>query len=285
MEYRSLQGVSPKVIAAAFEAAFADYAVPMAMPEEKMLATMKTRSYDAAISVGAFDNGVLVGFVLNGLRVLDGKLTAYDMGTGVLPAYRGKGVSSAMLAQVQMLLEANGVKAYVLEVLQENTTAIALYKKQAFTETRELLCYSVKREKINADAPVLWQVELSSAFTQEDWADAQNLWSATPSWQNAPEAVQALPNDYEYLTVRGAGQLIGYAILNKTGGTIMQLCVSENMRGQGVGKALAAKLAAVSAAEELRLVNLDASCVQAARFLEATGFDLFVKQWEMQKLI
>ena len=42
------------------------------------------------MSVGAFEHGELTGIVLNGVRYWDGEKTIYDLGTGVIPAFRKK---------------------------------------------------------------------------------------------------------------------------------------------------------------------------------------------------
>lgn len=287
MQYRNLENMDAAVIAETFQHAFADYAVPMTMTTEQLTTLMQTRSYAAAVSVGAFDGATLAGFVLNGLRTINGTLTAYDMGTGLLPAYRGKGISSAMVAHTLTLLKEHFVKAYVLEVLQDNAPAIALYKKQGFVETRAFLCYRAPKTAIPNIEKHNWQVNILQSFTPEDWANAEQLWDVTPSWQNAPASVQALPSHYAFAVVRdhntAKNNILGYGILHKQNGTLMQLCVAQNARRNGIGTAILSQLASVCSAQEIRIVNVDDTCKPAVHFLEALSFSVFAKQWEMQK--
>ena len=88
--------------------------------------------------------GVLVGFVLNGVRVWDGEKTIYDLGTGVIPTFRRKGITENLLNLVKELCQKNNIGAYQLEVIQTNEGAVALYQKQGFQAKRALNCYSLE---------------------------------------------------------------------------------------------------------------------------------------------
>ena len=85
MEYRSLTGTSIKSIHEAFLQAFSDYKVPMNLSLETFEKKLKRNGFKPEFSAGAFENGRLVGFVLNGVREWDGEKTIYDTGTGVVP--------------------------------------------------------------------------------------------------------------------------------------------------------------------------------------------------------
>ena len=50
-----------------------------------------------------------------------------------------------MLNMVQTICQDNGISRYQLEVIQENTAAVALYKKQGFQVMRSLNCYMTER--------------------------------------------------------------------------------------------------------------------------------------------
>ncbi|MBO1306134.1 GNAT family N-acetyltransferase [Enterococcus sp. 669A] len=127
-----LENIDIQVIHRAFQEAFSDYAVKLPMLLENFQTMMKRRGFTPDISIGAFTepDQDLVGFVLNGLRHWQGKLTAYDTGTGVSPAYRKQGITSRLFDEVLDVLKQRGVEQYLLEVLKSNEVAFELYKKK-----------------------------------------------------------------------------------------------------------------------------------------------------------
>src|SRR5262249_61620674 len=121
MQIRSLDGASWHELAMAFNAAFSDYAVPLAMTAEALANMQRRRGYVAAASFGAYDGPRLVGFMLT---CIDGE-RAYNSGTGVVPSHRRTGVARALLDAVI----ASAPPIYVLEVLEDNAAAVALYPR------------------------------------------------------------------------------------------------------------------------------------------------------------
>lgn len=130
LAYRTLNDASIETLHEAFQNAFSDYQVEMDLPIETFKQMLQRRGYAPEISIGAFKDDRLVGFVLNGLRNLNGKTTVYDIGTGVIIDYRRQGVTSNMLLNVKEVLKQNQIEQYLLEVIQSNTSALQLYKKK-----------------------------------------------------------------------------------------------------------------------------------------------------------
>lgn len=144
--YKILDNTNLSIIHQAFVEAFSDYQVKMDLPFSKFENMVKRRGFTPELSIGAFDDEKLIGFVLNGVRMWDGKLTAYDLGTGVIPDYRKKGITTEILKKVKDICKDNKIENYLLEVLQNNTGAVELYRKQGFQTTRDFDCYYLKRE-------------------------------------------------------------------------------------------------------------------------------------------
>src|SRR5690349_14081141 len=65
--------------------AFSDYQVDMQMSREQFEQRITRDGVRLEISAGAFDNGKMIGFYMNGAGSWQGKQTAYDAGTGVIP--------------------------------------------------------------------------------------------------------------------------------------------------------------------------------------------------------
>ncbi|WP_313182897.1 hypothetical protein [Lacrimispora sp.] len=67
LDYRTLNNASIETLHEAFLNAFSDYQVEMKLSIETFKQMLQRRGYVPEISIGAFINDRLVGFVLNGL--------------------------------------------------------------------------------------------------------------------------------------------------------------------------------------------------------------------------
>lgn len=103
--YRTLENTAIETLHQAFLKAFSDYQVKMNLPLWKFQQMLVRRGYSADISMGAFDKDDMVGFILNGLRQWNNKLTVYDTGTGVIHEYRHKGITSSIFVNIAELLK------------------------------------------------------------------------------------------------------------------------------------------------------------------------------------
>ena len=148
-EYRSLSFVSYEEIHEAFEKAFSDYIVPFSMSLNELVYMIERRGFNADISFGAFYKDELVGFTLNGIGNREGKLTAYDTGTGVVKEHRKKGIAKQIFLESLPVLKNNNVEQYLLEVIDSNKPAIDLYKKMGFQETRKFDYQVINKNSLN----------------------------------------------------------------------------------------------------------------------------------------
>ena len=136
--YKTLDDTPIEVINKAFTDAFSDYQVQMEMPLWKFERMILRKGYVPEMSMGTFVDGALVGFVLNGCRMLNGELAVSDLGTGVIKEYRRQGVIKNILTDIKELIKEKNVKEYILEVIKSNESAVNLYKNQNFKIQREL---------------------------------------------------------------------------------------------------------------------------------------------------
>lgn len=74
-------------------------------------------------------NGAVAGFVV-GYRV--SQQTGRIFSLAVHPAYQKRGIGSALLKEISILLKRSGVSEIVLEVRQSNTDAIRFYERYGF---------------------------------------------------------------------------------------------------------------------------------------------------------
>jgi ribosomal protein S18 acetylase RimI-like enzyme len=279
--YKTLESTDLVTLHKAFIEAFSDYQVKMDLPLWKFELMQKRRGYHPKISMGAFKDGVLVGFVLNGQRLWNGKTTVYDLGTGVIPDYRKQGITSNILAKLNELLKEKKIEQYLLEVIQINTNAFNLYKKQGFEITRDFSCLFLSKDK---HTPMLThKVEHLDAdrISPEIWDQFSQFWDFQPSWQNSIDSINAAPEIFKYSIVRLDGMIVGYGIVDKRSGDIPQLAVRKDYRHRGIGRSILADLFENIETSKVSMINVDDRAKEMKEFLIKTGFENSVNQFEM----
>jgi len=261
-----------------FLEAFSDYQVDMQMSREQFEQRITRDGVRLEISAGAFDNGKMIGFYMNGFGSWQGKQTAYDAGTGVIPEYRGGGVAKELFAFLVPQLKEVGIAQYLLEVLSENERAVALYRKLGFVETRVLAVF-------RSDEQVTSFAELPDVSLREveepDWTLFESFWDGYPSWQNSSAAVERVVER----TILGAfvgDKCVGYGVVFRPSGNLMQLAVAREYQRRGIGSRI---LAALSPGEALKVNNIDESLKGTLAFFEANKFKIVLKQYEMVKAL
>jgi ribosomal protein S18 acetylase RimI-like enzyme len=257
MQIRSLGGVSWDELAPVFNEAFSDYAVPMAMTAESLASMQRRRGYVAEVSFGAYDGSRLVGFVLT---CLEGD-RAYNSGTGVVPSHRRGGLAREL---VEMVIGSVPATSYVLEVLEDNARAIALYARTGFVETRRFRCWTFDHR--GAELPPVAAPDLAAIAAHADVA---------LSWQNSLASLRRAREPYAVL-----GDALGAAVVFPARGDLALLAVAREARRRGRGTRLL-RAARAAASRPLRILNIDARADDIAAFLEAAGAVPFARQIEM----
>lgn len=274
----TLENVSTQELHTVFCEAFGDYSVPIDMPLERFQSNMKRNGYDPSVSVGAFADGKLVGFIMSGHRIWEGCDTAYDMGTGVMPAFRGQGIAKDMVGQLKTLLADKGLSRYILEVITTNTKALSLYEKSGFRKRRDFSCLRVDKSALDTEVSYRHDHPYSIDFTL-----VEGFWDESPSWQNSSDSIQAVIDSIQISTVSLDGRIVGYGLVNPANGDISQLAVDKAYRKRGIGRSLISDLASMSSSKQLRLINVADEAIQS--FLLHLGFEIYVRQYEMELVI
>ena len=276
LAYRTLNNVSIETLHEAFQNAFSDYQVEMNLPIETFKQMLQRRGYAPEISIGSFKDNRLVGFVLNGLRNLNGKTTVYDIGTGVIIDYRRQGVTSNMLLNVKEVLKQNQIEQYLLEVIQSNTSALQLYKKEGFKIRRNFSCFKIDKKSYT---PVKnHKVEHTD---QMAWDQLREFWDFEPSWQNSIDSVNAVSKEFLYSIVHYDNTIAGYGIINKKTGDIPQIAVKKVYRGKGIGRSIVTDLIENTESQKINTLNVDDESKCMKDFLIKLGFEPTVSQYEM----
>lgn len=278
-EYRTLADVNTEDIHRAFVDAFSDYQVKMDLPLWKLQNMLQRRGYVAEKSMGAFKDGMLVGFILNGCRMWADKLTIYDLGTGVIPEHRKKGLTTKLFQRVLEQLRAESVEQYLLEVIQQNTAAYELYSKKGFEISRTFSCYKLQKSQYKPQN--VYKVDKTAAFTEAKWTEMKKFWDFEPSWQNSVESVCAASEEFDFYTVSMEGNVVGYGIIERKTGDIPQIAVDRNHRNKGIGGSIMSVLVNCTEADQVAVLNVDDGSKVTKEYLCELGFEHYVDQYEM----
>lgn len=274
MIFRTLQGTSLAVLTTAFNRAFSDYVVPLQMTEEQLRNKIASDGVRLDLSAGAFEGDELIGFILHGYDMVEGKPLAYNAGTGVLPAHRGQKITSRLYEFILPELKNAKIHHIQLEVIHGNVPAIKTYEAIGFEVARQLDCY----KGYLANEPVTG-VDIRGLVSY-DWTLMKSFWDWQPSWQNSITAVENVKHSNISLGAWRDDHLLAYLIYNPVSNRIQQFAVHPNHRRAGIASALFFHVAQ-QAGKELVLINIDHQSAETASFLQKAGLQQFVNQYEM----
>lgn len=275
MHICDLVGVALTDIHTAFVDAFSEYEVQMEMPISRLQAMLTTRDYRPELSTACLVDGRIVGFVLVGGRLMDGQLHTYDCATGVIRAFQKQKIGSQLLPLALDRVRVAGAERFVLEVLEHNTAAQALYTKHGFAITRSLRCYQTTLETLHlTDVDVANQPAALAAIDQV----AYN--SFVPTWQNSLASYRHAPDAYHVVALQHIDAVVAYGIVHRESGSILQMGVHPAHREAGLFAPLVEQLAQAVGTRQLRIVNIEADSWLDRQFI-AHGWQNFVNQYEM----
>ena len=277
MEIKSLENTPLSEIATCFNHAFSDYFVKIAATEQYLQNRWRANRVDYSLSFGAFEKGKLVAFIIHGIDNPNGKKTAYNAGTGVIPEFRGQKLVAQLYDFALPRLKAAGVMQSTLEVITQNYKAIKAYQNVGFKNTRTLNCFngSFQVKELSEPSHKNYQLKIDQHF---DFNLLQPLHNFNFSWENKDEAVKIIKNDLENWQVFENGNLKGYVILNPATGAIMQLGF-ENESITPVSnklfKAISEKIPVV------RINNIDSQAHEIVNLLKGYCLKNTIDQYEL----
>lgn len=283
-EVRCLLSCSLEVIQQAFLEAFQDYAVAFSAKDLTMM--MQRRGFDPKISFGAFAGDRLVAFTLNGLGDWNGKYTSYDVATGTVPEFRGKGLAKSIFQESLPFLRSAGIEQYLLEVLQENSKAISVYRSIGFEVSREFRYYKqviqdLRFKEVNlCDGYVLQAINIL-----ENQEAMEICWDFQPSWQNSFDSIHRNLTPFVALAVLHQSILCGYCVFEPISGDITQIAVLPRYRRQGIASILIKESIKSCCIASVKLINVLSACESLDAFAQAINLPRCGEQYEMIKSI
>ncbi len=285
MEFNTLDGIGFDELAEAFARAFADYDTQW--DKEELRRMLQRRGFDPALSFGAFDEGRIVAFTFNGIGRYDGCATAYDTGTGTCAEWRGRGLAGRIFEYAATHLKAAGIERYLLEVLQHNAPAVAVYRNAGFETRRAFSYFRADRDRVvgrlaTARKPAVCGLR---SVSPGELAAAAEFRDFEPSWQNGSASVERAAGDLVLTGAYDGSRLVGYCIAEPASGDIAQIAVAPDRRREGIGSQLLAQAAATTTAPVIKIINTEVGCQSIEGFLAALGIEEQGRQFEMAKAL
>lgn len=282
MEIKSLSGIGFDTLADAFTQAFANYDTQW--DREELRRMLRRRGFDPELSFGAFEQGRIVAFTFNGIGRHGRHATAYDTGTGTCAEWRGKGLAGRIFAYAAPRLKEAGIERYLLEVLQHNAPAVAVYRKSGFETTRALAYHRADRERVAERLKGLRTPPVAlRAVAPEQLEAAVQFRDFEPSWQNGFASVVRAAGDLELTGAYDGCRLVGYCIAEPASGDIAQIAVARDRRREGIGSHLLAHAVAAATSPTIKIVNTEVGCASIEGFLAALGIGEQGRQFEMTR--
>jgi ribosomal protein S18 acetylase RimI-like enzyme len=186
--------------------AFSDYFVDVSMTMEAFVGKWSRESLSPDHSLVAVADGKLVGLVCSGIRIVNGKKMAWNGGTAVVPAWRGKGVGRKLMEETLALYEREGVELATLEAIATNQAAIRLYERLGYRIVDRLSYYqSTEPLRLIEAEPSVYRIERVVP------AQVATLpfYSAEMPWQGQ---WFCLRDGEAWVVADGRGGVLGYAL-------------------------------------------------------------------------
>ena len=277
MEIKNLGQTDFETLFSCFEKAFFDYEISFG--KEEVRSMLKRRGYDPALSFAAFDNGAMVAFTMTGTGKYGGLPTAYDIGTGTVPEYRGQDIAGRIFRYSVPILRSAGIRQYLLEVLHGNRKAISVYRRMNFQVTRQFDCFRQEADRIvgsgGNDGCRIMPVAPDAVRQAQGWCDFN------PSWQNSMDSIERGGRDLIALGAFLNGRMAGYCVFDPGTGDLTQIAVSGECRRKGIATRLLHEASGRMTTGSIKVLNVDSGCTGMRAFLESRGIPLASTQFEM----
>ena len=256
LELRSAATLTDDALAQLFTDAYADYFVPVTVSAEALRFMAAAYDFDRDASLVAVRDDELVGLVNLGLRGPEGWIG----GLGVVPGERRRGTGRRLMEAVHEEARVRGAERVWLEVIVENTQAVALYEQLGYAHVRELEVWSLPGA---AGEPAERPAAEAHAWIREH-RDEREPWQRADASFQIDEATLGLMVEEAAAVVRVAGGRVGVVqVAGRTAAALRELLSGARSLGETLG-----------------VLNLPANHL-AGEALSALGGRVDVRQHEM----
>ena len=285
MEAIQIKSATPDLLPAlhqAFLQAFSDYEITINLNFEQFKKRfLEKLQLNFEMSAIATKGHQVVGFIFTHVGSYEGILTAYNGGTGVVPEFRRRGLTSRMYEYLLPKFKKGNVEQCLLEAITTNLKALHVYQKIGFQKTKLFRCYSFMPEKYRLLPDNLPEV-LVFEQKEPDWELYKQFQDSQPSYLDQDALLQKNLKNEAVIEAVNNGTTLGYAVFQKNNGRISQLAVHPEFRKMGIGSWLLTHVYRDSQKKTLSILNIDDDFQPMNAFFKATGFKNEMNQHEMQ---
>ncbi|QFF99852.1 GNAT family N-acetyltransferase [Psychrobacillus glaciei] len=130
--FKTMEELTFKEAHELFIRGFEGYFTPMNMSLDAFVARIGNEGLSLELSIIMFDGEIPIGFVLQGMKEVNGQKVAWNGGTGIIPEYRAKKHGTILMGKALDILKKHNVSVATLEAISINEPAIKLYEKLGY---------------------------------------------------------------------------------------------------------------------------------------------------------
>lgn len=258
------------LILESFLLAFQNYFVPVPTNSNYYKERWKAAKVDFNHSYGMFDKKRLVGFVIHAIDHRDGKLTAFNTGTGVIPEYRGQKIVQSIYGYALNDLRRIGATHCALEVITKNERAIRSYMGIGYEICRKYKCFRGTIDPKFRENVTIRETELENV----DWKNLPH--QSFYSWDHQKESI--LVGNYKFFQVLADRSPESFFIIEPKTGYLVQFdVVNEN---KIAWNRLFSGIRQISST--VKINNVDERLIDKLGWLGTIGLVNTVDQYEMR---
>lgn len=203
ISYKLMSSLSFKEAHILFNRGFEGYLVPMNLTFDTFVSRFGNDGLSPALSIVAYDGTDPIGFVLQGIREVDGQKISWNGGTGINREYRGRKLGYSLMEEAEKIIKELNVSIATLEALSENKAAISLYEKCGYKVEDDLL-FLRANEILDSKLPDLDDYEIIRIpATQSIGSD---LFSTIVPWQTDASNTSKLGGEAVMISKNGEVQ-------------------------------------------------------------------------------
>jgi len=269
LEIKTLEATSIEDIVDCLLDAFSEYFVKFPDDISYWKQRWHAARVDYSVCYGAFIEDQLVGLIIHGIDKQD--KIAFNTGTGVRKAHRGKQITKRIYEFAFNDLIKKGFLSSKLEVIQKNQNAIKVYSDVGFSKIKSYKCYKGELDHVQSNSDIFYKPSSLEKILEFQYKSRTHY-----SWDFTDVAIERNDSYIHYL-VSNSQEEIGYFIINPVSGRLAQFELIDGVKASYHDLFTAVK----TVNNSISIVNLDESQVAKVSFVTKIGLENNLDQYEM----
>lgn len=195
LQFKKASELSLEQLLQLWNASFEDYMVNMNMDLAAFVRRAAFEELDLDGSIVMYADGEPAGITLNGYRLYGPERRVWNGGTGIVKAWRGKGLGKPLIEASLEAYRSRGVNTAYLEVFTENEPAVRLYASCGYEKIEELRVMSGPEDLKHgvfgeAGVGLEFRIGVPAAAGALDFYDTSGPWQT--HWQCLKEGLSVI---------------------------------------------------------------------------------------------